>query len=182
MSLRRATEPITGNDHTQQVVLSLQFPSLPPSLFPLPPPWQDFRSVPGTINALENQVTHRQFKDRQGKLWDVWQVHPSAAERRFGPRRARDNERSGPNERRKGPDRRGSGVRETFHRAPVAEEFAYGWLCFETVGEKRRLAPVPEGWERADNETIEQWCCTAKPVTRRPSGSIRGTGGAEKLG
>ena len=71
---------------------------------------------------------------------------------------------------------------DPHHRPLVAAEFAYGWLCFETVGEKRRLAPVPEGWERADDETIEQWCCVAKPVTRRPSGSIRGTGGAEKLG
>jgi uncharacterized protein YaeQ len=29
---------------------------------------------------------------------------------------------------------------------------------------------VPEAWDRADDETIEQWCCVAKPVTRRASG------------
>jgi hypothetical protein len=97
----------------------------------------------------------------------------------------RDDDRTDSTERRSGRDRR-----ETEppipplpqHHATVAAEFAYGWLCFETVGEKRRLAPVPEGWDRADDETIEQWCCVAKTVTRRPSGSIRGTGGAEKLG
>ena len=128
-------------------------------------------------------MTHRTFKDRLGKIWDVWQVQPSAAERRFFQRRVHEDERSDTTERRSGLDRRESETPPTaHHRAPVAAEFAYGWLCFETVGEKRRLAPVPEAWERADDETIEQWCCVAKPVTRRPSGSMRGTGGAEKLG
>lgn len=130
-------------------------------------------------------MTHRTFKDKLGKFWDVWQVHPAAAERRFSQRRVRDDDRTDSAERRSGRDRRESETPTpppSKHRATVAAEFAYGWLCFETVGEKRRLAPVPEGWERADDETMEQWCCVAKPVTRRPSGSIRGTGGAEKLG
>jgi hypothetical protein len=76
------------------------------------------------------------------------------------------------------PHRKGD---PAHHRPLVAAEFASGWLCFECSGEKRRLAPVPEGWERADDETIEQWCGVAKPVARRPSGSIRGTGD-QKLG
>jgi hypothetical protein len=117
-----------------------------------------------------------------GKIWDVWQVHPAAAERRFSQRRGRDDERTDTAERRSGRDRREDETPQPHHRAPVAAEFAYGWLCFETAGEKRRLAPVPDAWERADDDMIEQWCCVAKPVTRRPSGSIRGTGGAEKLG
>ena len=132
-------------------------------------------------------MTHRSFKDRQGKNWDVWQVHPSQAERRFSQRRQSKEELTDTVERRSGIERRESEKpvhhrNDPHHRALVAAEFAYGWLCFETVGEKRRLAPVPEGWERADDETIEQWCCLAKPVTRRPSGSTRGTGGAEKIG
>ncbi len=126
-------------------------------------------------------MTHRTFKDRQGIIWDVWQVHPSAAERRFSQRRAHEEERTDTTERRSGLDRRASET-PPHQRAPVAAEFAYGWLCFATAGEKRRLAPVPEAWERADDETIEQWCCVAKPVTRRPSGPVRGTGGAQKLG
>jgi len=116
-------------------------------------------------------VTHRTFKDQQGRIWDVWQVHPSAAERRFSQRRVFDEDRTASSERRTGEDRRG-GHRDS--RAPVAAEFAYGWLCFETVGEKRRLAPVPEGWDRADDGTIEQWCCVAKPAVRRKTGEVRG--------
>ena len=127
-----------------------------------------------------NPVTHKTFKDKQGRIWDVWQVHPSAAERRFFQRRVVDEVRSDEPERRTGLDRRTGEPRDP--RAHVAAEFAYGWLCFETAGEKRRLAPVPEGWDRADDETIEQWCCVAKPAVRRKTGEIRGTGGAEKLG
>ncbi|MFN2637259.1 MAG: hypothetical protein ABR585_09550 [Gemmatimonadaceae bacterium] len=120
-------------------------------------------------------MTPRSFKDRAGKLWDVWQVHPSSTERRFGERRVNKEKRSDALERRTGLERRKK------HRTHVAQEFAYGWLCFETFGEKRRLAPVPEGWERADDDTIEQWCCVAKPVVRRKPGSERGDGGAQKV-
>lgn len=130
-------------------------------------------------------MTHRTFKDRQGKLWDVWQVHPSQAERRFAQRRVNNEELTDTVERRSGEERRESEEphsrkSDPAHRPLVAAEFAYGWLCFETFGEKRRLAPVPEGWERADDETIEQWCCVAKPVARRVSGPHR-TPDAEKL-
>lgn len=101
----------------------------------------------------------------------MWLVHPSAAERRFTQRRVAEEERDTDEERRSGLERRGS--LKKIPRAPVAQEFTYGWLCFETVGEKRRLAPVPEGWDRADDETIEQWCCLAKPAARRKSGEVR---------
>ena len=100
-------------------------------------------------------------------MWDVWQVHPSAAERRFVQRRTRDEDRGEAGDRRSGDDRRVDEKARGLARATIAPEFTYGWLCFETAGEKRRLAPVPEGWDRADDETIEQWCCTAKAVARR---------------
>ena len=100
-------------------------------------------------------------------MWDVWQVHPSAAERRFVQRRVKAEDRGEAGDRRSGDERRMSEQEKRVARATIAPEFTYGWLCFETVGEKRRLAPVPEGWDRADDETIEQWCCTAKPVARR---------------
>jgi len=114
-------------------------------------------------------VTHRSFKDREGKHWDVWIVHPSAAERRFVDRRASEVDQAGAVERRSGLERRG-GVRKS-PRASVAEGFAQGWLCFETRGEKRRLAPVPELWHRADDEMLEQWCAMATPALRRNTGT-----------
>jgi hypothetical protein len=116
-------------------------------------------------------VTHRTFTDRQGKIWDVWRVHPSSAERRFVDRRVNDGDPPDTLERRSGLERRG-GVRKSA-RASVAKEFADGWLCFETAGEKRRLAPVPELWNRADDETLEQWCGLATPGIYRKTGAMK---------
>ena len=129
-------------------------------------------------------MTHRTFKDKDGRLWDVWQVHPSAAERRFVQRRVKDEDRGEAGERRSGEERRASEQPKghTVSRATIAPEFTYGWLCFETVGEKRRLAPVPEGWDRADDETIEQWCCVAKSVPRRKTDPAQRTIGPDKVG
>ena len=39
---------------------------------------------------------------------------------------------------------------------------ASGWLCFESNGEKRRLAPVPENWNRADEIELADFCDSAK--------------------
>ena len=128
-------------------------------------------------------MTHRTFKDKDGRLWNVWQVHPSAAERRFVQRRVKDEERGEAGERRSGEERRLSEQKaHGMTRATIAPEFTYGWLCFETVGEKRRLAPVPEGWDRTDDETIEQWCCVAKPVPRRRNDPSQRTVGPDKVG
>ena len=118
-------------------------------------------------------MTHRTFKDKQGRIWDVWQVHPSAAERRFVQRRVKDEDRGDAGERRSGEERRQSEKGPGVTRATIAPEFTYGWLCFETIGEKRRLAPVPEGWDRADDDTIEQWCCVAKAVPRRKTDQVQ---------
>ena len=116
-------------------------------------------------------MTHRAFKDRQGQIWDVWRVHPSSAERRFVDRRVNDGDPPGTLERRSGLERRG-GVRKSA-RASVAQEFADGWLCFETAGEKRRLAPVPGSWSRADDETLERWCGLATPGIHRKTGPVK---------
>jgi len=39
---------------------------------------------------------------------------------------------------------------------------AAGWLCFESQGEKRRLAPVPEHWEKANERMLAAFCNAAK--------------------
>lgn len=119
-------------------------------------------------------MTHRSFRDKAGLNWDVWEVRPTAAERRYLQRRIHEEDRKDSSERRSGDERR----RSKLSLTPIASEFAGGWLCFECPTGKRRLAPVPEGWERVDHDTIEEWCCAAKPAVRRKSD----TGGAEKIG
>lgn len=36
----------------------------------------------------------------------------------------------------------------------VPEHFRDGWLCFQSFAERRRLAPIPLGWERWDERTL----------------------------
>ena len=59
-----------------------------------------------------------------------------------------------------------------WHTMPTAEVVAVlpddwkaGWLTFESGEEKRRLAPVPEGWDRLRPERLELLCRVAKPPT-----------------
>lgn len=111
-------------------------------------------------------MSYRTFLDATGKRWEVWLVTPAAAERRKVDRRTPAGGTkpftSGP-ERRKTPERR----RTPFHRsAAVASEFSEGWLCFESDGEKRRLAPVPAGWDEAGPNQLLTWLQAAKRVVK----------------
>jgi len=46
-------------------------------------------------------------------------------------------------------------------------EYRQGWLVFESVTEKRRLAPVPAGWRELSDEALAALCATATVQTRR---------------
>jgi hypothetical protein len=48
----------------------------------------------------------------------------------------------------------------------VASEFSQGWLCFESEGEKKRLAPVPVGWQEAGPDRLSSWLQAAKRVVK----------------
>jgi hypothetical protein len=112
-------------------------------------------------------VSYRTFLDSSGKRWEVWLVTPAAAERRKVDRRVVtpggtpvvegfvDRRRS--QERRKSPFRR---------NVAVASEYSNGWLCFESEGEKRRLAPVPEGWQEAGPDRLSSLLQAAKRVVK----------------
>lgn len=109
-------------------------------------------------------MTNRTFVDPRGVLWSVTVIVPQLTERRLTDRRSATNAivdfRA---ERRKQPDRRH--VREV--RAPVREGFERGWLVFDNGDEKRRLAPVPEGWELMSPQELESLCGRAKPSHQR---------------
>ncbi len=119
-----------------------------------------------TTGAL---AVYRTFLDSTGKRWEVWLVTPAAAERRKADRRARAAGPAGSqglpakSERRLTPDRR----KDPFQRSvAVASEFSQGWLCFEGEGEKRRLAPVPTGWQEAGPDRLSSWLQAAKRVVK----------------
>ncbi|HJR65206.1 MAG TPA: hypothetical protein VJ802_02170 [Gemmatimonadaceae bacterium] len=43
----------------------------------------------------------------------------------------------------------------------VSPSFAGGWLTFESDTERRRLAPIPAGWEIATRQLMIHWCARA---------------------
>jgi hypothetical protein len=49
------------------------------------------------------------------------------------------------------------------------ESHKAGWLTFESAGVRKRLAPIPRGWEEATSERLELMCRAAE-VVRRASG------------
>ena len=137
--------------------------------------------VVGTVRANHNvrlglarnddggaAVSYRTFHDSSGKRWEVWLVTPAAAERRKVDRRASTGQTPEAFEgfadrRRHTTDRR----KNTFRRnVAVASEFSEGWLCFECEGEKRRLAPVPGGWDQAGPDRLASWLQAAKRVVK----------------
>jgi hypothetical protein len=52
-------------------------------------------------------------------------------------------------------------------RTVVGVGLESGWLCFESEdGEKRRLNPIPEGWNEAAMDKLWLWCRAAKAVAK----------------
>jgi hypothetical protein len=41
-----------------------------------------------------------------------------------------------------------------------------GWLTFESDGERRRLAPIPPGWEDVAVDRLDLYCRAAQAVSR----------------
>ncbi len=98
---------------------------------------------------------YKAFIDAQHRRWDVWDVHPAAIERRTGLDR-----RHAP---RPEPERR---VRAERRRMRLAPELREGWLCFECSGERRRLAPIPSGWELLTESELASLCLSATLAPR----------------
>jgi hypothetical protein len=87
-------------------------------------------------------MAHRSFRDDVGREWDVWEVVPTAVERRIAQAPARPAAA----ERRR--------VKEA--RVVVPTRLQKGWLAFQCGAERRRLAPIPSDWaEMTAGELLE---------------------------
>lgn len=82
----------------------------------------------------------RNFKDRKGVDWLVWDVYPDT--RGATPKLAES------------PD--------VFPHPALAE----GWLCFESGTEKRRVTPIPPDWHNFPAERLEALCDGAGYISR----------------
>jgi len=112
-------------------------------------------------------MSYRTFVDKDGAYWQVWDSQPTKVERRLGDpdRRARHLPWEGP-ERRSGTDRR----RTSQRRITLSEGYGRGWLTFESVDEKRRLIPIPSGWEDLSQTELRELCEKARRVTKTDGG------------
>ena len=88
-------------------------------------------------------MTHRRIRDRDGEWWDVWEVYPSAVERRMSGEQPAVSTESG-------TDRR---VRREV-RVVVPTQLQQGWLAFQCGEERRRLAPIPNEWAVLDEAAL----------------------------
>jgi hypothetical protein len=99
----------------------------------------------------------RTFVDSSRREWLAFDVIPRANERRYTDRRGDDESGFG------GDDRRDADRRITVGGSGRMQG-AEGWLCFESGEDRRRLSPIPKGWVRASDETLESYCRSAKPA------------------
>jgi hypothetical protein len=85
-------------------------------------------------------MSARNFESPDGTPWSVWEVIPG----------------------------RVSDFRSSFG-SHLPRDLADGWLCFDCGAEKRRLAPLPEGWAERPEADLWSWCRAAVPVRARPA-------------
>ena len=86
-------------------------------------------------------MASREFTDDRGEVWQVWHVDPESLERRI----TEDPHLTPTGERRSRPE----------SRLKVSNPLmANGWLAFESRMERRRLAPVPDGWAEMDQDAL----------------------------
>ena len=104
----------------------------------------------------------RQFRDQDGTEWMAWSMSPPqlhSPARSSTDRRCRSIPGFEP-ERRTTPDRR---------RQPFSPSLAYGWMCFESANEIRRLVAPPAGWDEYSETELEQLCRRASTERMRRS-------------
>ena len=106
-------------------------------------------------------MAYRIFRDSHGTEWQAWDVVPRLEERRVNDRRARVAEPRQADRRARLDRRILSGPRSVLTRGMGA-----GWLCFAADVEKRRLSPIPEGWEHCPSAQLERYCAVATTARR----------------
>jgi hypothetical protein len=60
----------------------------------------------------------------------------------------------------------------TVERDALPDAYRHGWLSFEAADEKRRIAPIPEGWEALSIDELRLLCQRAQRVPKRTSNPI----------
>lgn len=100
--------------------------------------------------------------------WLVWSVVPRP-DQQGRPRAGYDRRSPDPVLRYTGPERRTTPDPRRA-RDPFAPESHSGWLVFESPEERRRLSPIPAGWDRLNDRELERLLRDARPSLRMLGG------------
>lgn len=101
-------------------------------------------------------MENRTFTDVLGVIWEVWEVYPRLLERRLLRERRAARRRSG--ERRHVP----------VGRPTLPRQIMGGWLAFQSRHERRRVIPVPDGWEDCSDRELQGFLSQSN-VSSRPA-------------
>ena len=91
----------------------------------------------------------RRFRSAEGREWQVWETYPSRNLNRTALDRYMANQP----------------VKDGVQPVAVRPQYSRGWLTFLAGGERRRLVPIPAGWETADDAHLRLYLGNAKPAT-----------------
>jgi hypothetical protein len=109
----------------------------------------------------------RTFVDSAGNEWQVFDVVPRATERRSQNRRSTKAEAL--EEERRDRDRRLT----VGGRSGLNPSVAQAWLTFEHDADRRRLSPIPAGWQRSTDAELEEYCRAARAVRRESASAAQ---------
>lgn len=85
-------------------------------------------------------MSHRVVVDAAGVTWEVWAVEPTMVEHRSGT--------GDP------PPVTGERRRARSARLKVSPAMIQGWLAIRSDTERRRVAPIPPGWDEFDDARL----------------------------
>ena len=112
--------------------------------------------------------SHRTFLDDLARLWNAWEVIPAWGERRVAERRAHVEGTGGRTiDRRLRERRRVSGL-----RIALPPRLAHGWIAFECGDERRRVAPIPDGWDALSEAGLRDLWREAEHLPPRRKGLV----------
>jgi hypothetical protein len=111
---------------------------------------------------------HRTFLDDLARLWNAWDVIPAWGERRVLDRRARSPEIGARVVDRRLRERR----RTRGLRIALPPRLANGWIAFECGDERRRVAPIPEGWDALPEPGLRELWRAAEHLPPRRKGLV----------
>ena len=107
----------------------------------------------------------REFVDRERRTWQVWDTVPkTAGESAIFERSAQIMAQSEARESEALQDRAAAAA--ALRRFTQGRE--HGWLTFMSGDDKRRLSPIPAGWEGFDDARLSGLLQRAERVSHTP--------------